>query len=148
MKETRCELSQQANINNENWRQHAAACDDCGQVLKVGDWMKVFAAGTSIPALPTPGFLTVKARVRERQAAAHKATRPLKLMAAFAGTILTVSIVMLFNIRSDLAFSMVSAVGMVASYSGTILAGALLAAVVCAAAAYMMNETRYGHGSK
>lgn len=148
MKENECELSQQAIIRDENWQQHAATCADCAEVARVGDWMASLAAKTAIQTLPTPGFLVVKARIHKKQAAAEKATRPLKWMTAFAGTILTVSIVMLFSSRSQITLSMVNAVSVVASFAVVILAGSLVAGIVCAAAIYLMNTNRYDRGTK
>lgn len=124
-----------------NWRQHAASCDDCSELLTVGDWMISLAANTGIAILPTAGFLMVKARIREKQAAAQKAIRPVKWMAAFSGTILVLGLVLLLRSQSHVTISLANAVGMLWSFAGVVGIGSIFAAIICAAAAYLMKET-------
>ena len=141
MKYIKCGLAREANINDEKWQRHASNCIECSEVLKVGQWMNSLSAATAVPTLPTVGFLMVKARIRQKQSAARNAARPLNVMAAFAGTILTLSVVLLFVNKTRVSSAMLGALGMIAWFGGILLAGTVIAAAVCAATAYIMRET-------
>ena len=140
-KEPICELANANGVKDERWRRHAAGCVDCGELLKIVEWMSA-AAEKTVPRRPLPaaGFLMVKARVRERRSAAERAARPIYATTIAMGILLAAATVgLLLKAETPVGALMVDAVGLLASYAAAILFGAVIVAAVCGAVAYVGN---------
>ncbi len=75
-------IKQSASIEvSEDVLQHTARCSDCREALHVAKWMRAFAATTAPQprSLPAPGLIWWKSQLIKRQAAAERATKPIRL---------------------------------------------------------------------
>ncbi|HVF29427.1 MAG TPA: hypothetical protein VNA22_00585 [Pyrinomonadaceae bacterium] len=140
MKEPICDKAGSAGIRDKQWLRHATDCRDCGELLKVSEWMTDLAARTQMPRyLPTAGFLLVKSRIRERLAAAERVDRPVYVVTGFAGLLFAVVIVGLVRSDTPLGSMIGSAVTMIASQAGSVVIAAVLAAIVCGLSAHLLR---------
>ena len=138
-----CELATERAVKDKAWRQHAAGCTDCGEMLKVGDWMNRFAESTAVSsALPSAGLLLFKARLMKRLASADRAARPIRVMSFVALFLAIVSTgAVIFGTESQLGAIAIEAAGLLATYAAAIIAAAVVAAIVCLMFAYLLKRS-------
>lgn len=123
-----CNMAREQLIEDEEWRRHAAGCQDCREMLAVAEWMTKLVESTAIsPALPAAGFLLFKAQIQKRLLAATRVMLPFYAMTIVSGVLLIAAVVGLVRAKTRVASIMIDAIEILSSSVGVI---ALAAAVV------------------
>ena len=137
-----CELAQDRAGRDEDWRRHAAGCPDCGEILRVAEWMNKFAAGTNSPRdLPSAGLLLFKAKLSKRLSSAEGAARPINAMAPialFVVAALTGGVVL--GTESRFGTILIEALGILATYAAAIAVAAAATAIICVTIAFILKR--------
>ena len=141
MKRRECELARRAD-RDENWRQHAAGCRDCGEVLNASEWMNKFAGSTNPGRdLPSAGLLLFKARLRKKLSSAERAARPINAMAVIALLVALVSTVgVVLGTESRFGSILIEALGLLATYAAPIAFAAAATALISAAIVFILKR--------
>lgn len=139
-----CDLASTQGVKDDRWRRHAADCPDCRELLAVSDSLTSLAARTVVPReLPAPGYLLLKARVRQKQAAVDRADRPIYAMIAFTGILFAaVTGGVLLGLETHYGSAITDAFRLLASYAGVIIFGGVVVAIVSATASYFVERAK------
>lgn len=143
MNGSECEFAKGRPAVDEEWRRHAGDCADCGEILKVAEWMNRFADRTAAPrTLPSPGLLLFKAKLRERVSSSDRAEQPMRAMTFIALSIAIVAATgVAFGTESRLGPIVIEALGLIATLAAVIIAAAIVGAVVCLAFGYLLKRS-------
>jgi hypothetical protein len=130
-------------IEDEEWRRHAAGCQDCREMLAVAEWMTKLVESTAIsPALPAAGFLLFKAQIQKRLMAATRIMLPIYAMTIVSGILLIAAVVRLVREKTRVASIMIDAIGMLSSSLGVIALAVAVVAVVYIITVRMENRAK------
>ena len=133
MKDHVCDFARTPELKDELWRNHAASCVECSEMLKVSEWMTTFAALTPPPAdLPRPGYFLVKSRIQERHAAAERATLPIYAMGAGAGLLFGGAMVGILASDTRAATALFGGFDLLLSFAAPILFASVIVATIYA----------------
>jgi hypothetical protein len=144
MNESICELAREQVIRDDRWRRHASGCSDCREILAVAEWMTTLSGSTAVTRdLPAAGYLLFKAQMQKRRSDADRAALPIHAMIIVAGILIAGTMIgIMFGAETRLGSIMIDAITLLSSYAGVMVSGAMIVAVVCAAAGYFGNLTK------
>ena len=138
-----CNMAREQLIEDEEWRRHAAGCQDCREMLAVAEWMTKLVESTAIsPALPAAGLLLFKAQIQKRLLAATRIMLPIYAMTIVSGILLIAAVVRLVREKTRVASIMIDAIGMLSSSLGVIGLAVAVVVVVYIVTVRVGNRTK------
>ncbi len=88
-----CEFEQiivkasRAGFLSEEIKEHIKNCGNCGETLKVANWLHMSARAFEPKTLPTAGFLWWKSRIIEKRRAAENTAKPILITQTVAAVV-------------------------------------------------------------